>query len=246
MDKSSRNSRRTNIGPLERVLSVGVGAVVGVTALRRTGLGRALAGSAAGYLIYRGIRGHSRLYRMLGVSDSNVGATVGACSQVTVQAPLHETFAFLRDLENLPRFSTFIEQAELIFAGRWRLRASTPLGHELSWEVRVTADEEDSRLAWCAVEGAPLPSAAEVRLNRGPHGTEIHVDAWLTPPAADLVSPLVRRVEESRLLQRAGLTPSKLLQQELRRLRQLLETGEIATTKGQSSGRHERARSLAT
>lgn len=245
-DMSNRNRHQTNIGPLERAVSVGMGAAAAVTALRRRGVGRALSAAAAGYLVYRGISGRSRLYRLLGVSDSTVGTTVGACSQVTVQASQHEVFSFLRDLANLPRFSTLVEQAEPISAGRWRLRARMPWGAALSWEVRMTADEEDSRLAWCAVEGASLPSAAEVRLNRGPSGTEIHVDAWLGPPAAELVSPLLRRMDDSRPLRRAGLTPSQLLQQELRRLRQLLETGEITTVRGQSSGRAKAAGRIAT
>jgi uncharacterized membrane protein len=231
---------RVNIGPLERALSITAAVVAGSSALKRRGVGRGVAAGLTAYLLYRGVSGRSRLYRRLGITGSEVGSTVGACSQVTVQRPLHEVYEYLSDPGNLPWFSTWVKHAEPLTNGFWRLLVDAGWEREASFDVRRTVADQDDTLAWCAVEGAALPSAAEVRLNEGPSGTEVHVDLWFVPPAAPLLAPILRGAEGSRPLQRAGLAPSQLLQQELRRLRQLLEAGEIATITGQSSGREHR------
>jgi uncharacterized membrane protein len=166
-----------------------------------------------------------------------VGRTVSACSQITVQRPIGDVYRYLRDLGNAPTYSRLLAGAEPLGGGVWRCRARLPLTGISTWDVRLTADEEDRRIAWCALEGADLPSALVVRLTEAEEGTEIHADAWLAPPAHPMVTAALRAAERSRPLRRAGLTPSQLLQQELRRLRQVLETGETATTRGQSSGR---------
>lgn len=233
----ARNRARTNVGPLERGLSVAAGAVLGTMALRRRSPASALLSGGAAYLLYRGVSGRCLVYRQLGVTGSEVGETVSAHSQITLQRPAHEVYAFLEDLSNLPRFSKRIERAERVDDDRWRLTARTPLAGRLDWEVQRTEGEPGRRLAWCSVEGAPLPGAAEVRLHESDAGTELFVDSWFVPPRTALLAPALRRAERSRPLRRAGLTPSQLLHHELRRLRQLLDAGEITTIKGQPSGR---------
>lgn len=229
--------RRVNVGPAERGLSVALGLAAGSAALRRRSVGSALLALAGGYLIYRGAGGHCPISRALGVTGSEVGRTVSACSQITVQRPIGEVYRFWREPVSVPEFSRYLEQVEPLGNELWRCWAHGPLGGRVAWDMRLTVDEENSRVAWCAVEGAALPSALEVRLSEGPAGTQVHVDTWLVPPAPSVVSAALRRSETSRPLRRAGLNPSELLEAELRRLRQYLETGETATTAGQSSGR---------
>jgi uncharacterized membrane protein len=231
-----------NLSPLERGLSLALGAVAGTAALRRRPPAAILLGAAGALLIQRALTGHSFLYSALGVTGSEVGRTLSACSQITVQRPAGEVYGYLRDLGNLGDFSRLIERAEPLGGGMWRFGARLPLMGTIEWNVRPTADEQNRKLAWCAVEGAPLPSAVEVRLTERQGGTEIHVDAWLALPGPRLVAAALRGAERSRPLRRAGLTPSQVLQQELRRLRQVLEAGETATTRGQSSGRQRDTR----
>ncbi|MEX2534989.1 MAG: YgaP-like transmembrane domain [Trueperaceae bacterium] len=238
---------RVNLGPVERGVSLALGALAGTAAFRRRTPLSALLVAAGSYLVYRGVSGRCRLYRALGITGSEVGSTVSACSQITVQRPAEQVYQQLRDLTNFPRFSRFLEGAEKMGAEkvgdeRWRLQLRTPLGNEIELDVRQTADEENRRLAWCTVEGAPMPGALEMHLFEGKTGTEIHADAWLVPQSGTLVPSALRTADRSKLLRRAGLSPSEFLEQELRRLRQLLETGETATVKGQSAG-GRRARS---
>lgn len=226
-----------NVGPLERGLSLMLGAITGSAAARRRSPGAVLLGLAGGYLVYRGVSGRCVLYRALGVTGSEVGRTVSACSQITVQRSAEDVYSFLRDLGNLASFSRFVQSVEQLPGGLWRFRAGAPTGGRLVWDARITVEEENRRIAWCAVEGAELPGAVDVSLTETAYGTELHADVWLVPPVAPVVTALARRAERSRPLRRAGMNPSQLLQQELRRLRQQLEAGEIATVKGQSAAR---------
>ncbi|MEX2541521.1 MAG: YgaP-like transmembrane domain [Trueperaceae bacterium] len=229
--------QRANVGPLERGLSLIIGATTGSAAARRRSPGAVLLGLTGAYLVYRGLTGRCAVYRALGVTGSEVGRTVSACSQITVQRPADEVYSYLRDLGNLARFSKLVKSVEPLPGGLWRFRSSAPTVGSLVWDARITVAEENRRIAWCSVEGAELPGAVDVSLTETPFGTELHVDAWLVPPVAPIVTALARRAERSRPLRRAGLSPSRLLQQELRRLRQQLEAGEIATVKGQSAAR---------
>lgn len=240
----SRIGRRADGRPLERAVSVALGTVAGLAGLRWRGpIGTALA-AAGGYLVYRGLRGR----RLFGGSGSDLGHTVEACNQITIQRPLDEVRDFLSDPVNLMRFSRIIERVEPVGHDSWHCEASTPWGSTVGWlmsraspagQDERTAPDNGNTIAWCTTEDAPLPGAVLIRLNEGRNGTELHADAWFVPPAAEVVAPVLRRAENWRPLRRAGLTPSQRLQQELRLLRQLLEAGEVATISGQSSGRRD-------
>ena len=229
--------RGKNLGPLERAISLSLGAVAAAMALRRRGaVPTTLLSVAGGLLLYRGVTGRSALYHRLGITGSEVGRTISACSQVTVQLPAAQVHALLRDLGGLPQFSEYLESTQQLDDDRWMVRLRTPFDGEHEIEVRRTADEEGRRLAWATLGEGSFPAALELRFIEGRMGTEIHADAWIVPPVAAVVAAALARAERSRPLRRAGLGPSQLLEQELRRLRQLLEAGETATVKGQSAG----------
>lgn len=230
--------RRAEGRPLERAVSVALGTVAAIAGARRGGAIGSVVTAVGGYLVYRGLRGR----RLLGGTSADVGHTVEACNQITIQRQLAEVREFLSDPANLTSFSHIIDRVEPLGGRSWHCEASTPWGSPVSWVMYETsangaAHDDGNSLAWCTAEDAPLPGAVLIRLNEGRNGTELHVDAWFVPPVAEVVAPVLRRAENWRPLRRAGLTPSQRLQQELRGLRQLLEAGEVATIDGQSSGR---------
>jgi uncharacterized membrane protein len=240
---------RVNVGPLERGLSLAVGALAGARALRSGSARRYYLGAAAGYLIYRGVTGRCPLYRALGVTGSEIGRTVEASGRITVQRPVSLVYRFLRDPVNFPRFSTHLESvtplpsdgsARREGAREWRCRANFRGRGSLEWEMLLAVDEPDRRLTWLAPSHSPVHCALEARLVEGSAGTAIFVDLWVVPPSGPVAASALRRIEDSRLLRRAGVGPSQLLQHELRRLRQVLETGETATVAGQSAARERR------
>ncbi|HEX7004036.1 MAG TPA: hypothetical protein VF168_07605 [Trueperaceae bacterium] len=228
---------RIDLSPFERGLSLSLGALTASAALtRRRRSSAALLGTAAGILLYRGVSGRSHLYRWLGISRSQVGGTVAICSRVTVQLEPDDVYRRLSDPGGFTLFSNYLESAHRLADERWRVALRTPLGGRHSLEVRRTASEAGLRLAWASVGGNAIPAALELRFAATGNGTEVHADLWFVPTGPAVLSNVLAKAEGSVPLKRAGLSPSQLLEQELRRMRQLLEAGEIATVEGQSAG----------
>jgi uncharacterized membrane protein len=150
-------------------------------------------------------------------------------AMITINRSPGEVYRFWRRLENLPRFMPHLESVENRDDRRshWVIAA---LGTQLAWDAEITDDVADARIAWRSVGDADAASAGEVTFTPAPaeRGTEVRVSMTYSPPAG----PLGRFF--AKLL---GSDPAGVLQQDLRRLKQLIETGEILTTQGQPSGR---------
>jgi|GEM_PF-5110348 len=193
---------------------------------------RFLLGAGGAYLLYRG----------LGTSDprdpaTRVGGTVWAVNQLVIQRSPGEVYDFIADLRQLPLFSRRVDMARKSAPDTWHISTRTPWGGRLDFDLEQTVANRPDQLSWCTPQDALHGAALDVRLTERLGGTEVSVVVWFTPPVSPLFTPLLRRAEGSRPLRRAGLTPSQHLRHDLQRLRQLLEAGEVATTRGQSSGR---------
>jgi uncharacterized membrane protein len=94
-----------------------------------------------------------------------------------------------------------------------------PGGGELAWQVRITADEPDARIAWYSADGESMAAGGQVRFKEAPgeRGSEVLLELTYEPDAS-----LARKA--ARLL--AGLHEVQL-QNDLRALKQRLEVGEV-------------------
>jgi uncharacterized membrane protein len=106
----------------------------------------------------------------------------------------------------------------------------TPGGGKIEWDAEITVDRPGERLAWHSVRGAPIDSTCVVQFEPGPagHGTLLRVVMHFDPPAGRLGLKLAKLL---------GHNPASEVREDLRRFRQLIETGELPTTRGQPSGR---------
>ena len=108
--------------------------------------------------------------------------------------------------------------------------AKAPAGRTVSWDAEITEDRENEMLAWRALEGSDIQNAGSVAFKELAHdrGTELTVVLAYEPPLGKVGATLARLMGEE---------PVRQLQDDLRRFKQLMETGEIATVDGQTSGR---------
>jgi uncharacterized membrane protein len=164
------------------------------------------------------------------VASKRLGdGTVRLASIVTVNRPPAECYGFWRRPQNLPRVLRHVDSVRETGEGRshWRLRA--PAGRSIEWEAELVEDQPNELIAWRSVEGSELTSDAVLRFLPGPKGDGTVVRATLRykpspgPSAAAL-----------RLL--FGTSAAAELKQDLRRFKQVLETGQILTTRGQPHG----------
>ena len=137
-----------------------------------------------------------------------------------------------RDLESLPTFMNGLEQVVDVGGGRSRWTASAPVG-TVSWEAEVTADEPGQRLAWRSVEGAEVRNEGEVRFTAAPgdQGTEVRVSLSYDLPAGKLGAAVARLT---------GTDPHQALDDDLRRFKQVVETGEVVRSDGAPRGKTAR------
>ena len=129
-------------------------------------------------------------------------------------------YRFWRDLPNLPKFMERIESLEVLASGRSRWRLRVPTGLALSWDADVVEDRVSEVIRWQSVEGSEVLNRGVVRFRPAPgdQGTEISVELEYVPPAGEvgrLASFLSNQALEVQL------------ERDLRRLKQLLEVGEI-------------------
>ena len=141
-----------------------------------------------------------------------------------------ECYEFWRDVNNLPRFSAAVESVAQIDDRhvRWMLRG--PLSQKTAVTIKTTTDEPARRIAWHSVGRSDLSHAGVVRFDPAPgnRGTLVSALLWY-PPLSGTAG--------WRIASLVGADPRSFLREDLRRFKQLLETGEVATTRGQPSGR---------
>lgn len=201
-----------------------------------TGWALALAGTA---LVYRGATGHCDVYATLGVNTSNGqserasvhhGAGIKVEKSVIINKPAAELYQYWRNLENLPRFMKHLEAVQKLDEKRSHWIAKAPMGYQVEWDAEIINEEENELIAWRSLDGSEIPNAGSVRFetNTNGRGTIVKVALSYEPPAGK-IGALVAKL--------FGEEPNRQVEEDLRRFKQLLETGEIATTEGQPSGR---------
>jgi uncharacterized membrane protein len=230
-----------NVGETERWVSViggGALALYGLTRGNLPGVALALLGAGA---IYRGTTGHCYAYDAIGVNTAgnetdNPNVSVRGGRGVKVEKSLMinrepaELYRFWHNFENLPRFMNHLEEVRVTGEGRSHWVAKGPAGSSVEWDAEVYNEKENEMIAWRSLEGSQVDNAGSVHFTPAPggRGTEVRVVLKYDPPAGVIGAAVARLFGES---------PAQQIDEDLRRFKQLMEAGEVATTTGQPSGR---------
>jgi uncharacterized membrane protein len=202
------------------------------------GAGIALAAGAAGFLLAR--RSPDVQYDGNNISDAPdhvwrrktgryeeglVGRTV------SINKPREEIFAAWRDFTRFPTFMENVETVENLGDGRSKWTIKAPLGSTVELITRITDEVPNDRIAWKSEPDSQVQTTGQVELfeiapNRG---TAVRLTMTYDPPAG-LPGRAIAKI-----LQRE---PNVQARRDLRRFKQLIETGEVATNAG-PSGRDE-------
>jgi len=138
-------------------------------------------------------------------------------------------YEFWRNVENLPRFMSRLESVKAIDHrhSRWIGRAKD--GEAMQWDSEVSHDIPNHLIAWRANASEDVERIGSARFEPmiGGRGTLVKVDMTYKPK--DLSTAIASEL--------FGESHEEQLQEDLRRFKQLLETGEITRTQGQPSGK---------
>lgn len=153
---------------------------------------------------------------------------------ITIDRAVEDIYRFWRDIENLPRIMNHIESVREIGPGRTHWVAKGLAGMRVEWHSEIIEDRPNELISWRSLEGSDVDHSGSVRFLRAPggRGTVVRIEMDYRPPGGTIGAKIAKLL---------GATPEKQIAVDLRRLKQLMETGEITTTEGQPSGR---ARSL--
>src|SRR5947209_8974364 len=240
---SEQSSPVVNVGQTERWASAvggGVLALYGITRGSLGGIALALVGAA---LVQRGFTGHCNLYEAMGYSSAGdaslrnsenvsvpAGRGINLEKGLTINRSPEDLYRFWRNFENLPRFMNHLESVRETGGGRSHWVAKAPAGSTVEWDAEIYNEKEGEMIAWRTLEGADVASAGSVHFEKAPggRGTLMRVVLKYDPPAGKLGAIVARLF---------GKNPEQQIEEDLRRFKQLMETGEVATTEGQPSGR---------
>ncbi|MBA3999467.1 SRPBCC family protein [Brevundimonas sp.] len=141
-----------------------------------------------------------------------------------INRPRDELYAFWRDYRNLPAFMENVKSVELLDSVRSSWMIAGPGGSEFELVSEIGEDRPGERIAWRCTEESDVDNEGwiEFRDNAFGRGTEVRLFISYDPPAG-AVGKLVAKV-----MQRE---PRIQARRELRRFKQLMETGEISTSR---------------
>jgi uncharacterized membrane protein len=140
---------------------------------------------------------------------------------IRLERPLEEVYRFWRRLENLPQFMTYLEQVTDLGDGRSRWVARGPAGMRVTWDAEIINEVPNSVIGWRSLPGSDVVSAGSANFDtvRGGRSTQITVHLQYAAPGGRLGAFLASVF---------GREPSQTIREDLRRLKQLLEAGEIS------------------
>jgi uncharacterized membrane protein len=140
---------------------------------------------------------------------------------VTIRRPVAELFAYYRDFANLPTFMENVVSIQVLDAKRSHWVVKAPAGRTVEWDAVVTDEAENSFIAWTSEEGADVPNSGRIDFrDAGARGTVVTSTISYDPPFGVIGKAIAK------LFQRE---PAIQARRDLRRFKQLMETGEIAT-----------------
>ena len=173
-------------------------------------------------------RGVSALAALAGIALLDAAAARATSKSTSPGVVVKRAITVNRTVAECMRFG----ETSRTFRGSWRtswgacrggpfaMAASGPLGTVFRWEAEVVADEPNRRLAWKSLPGSQVMHQGEVEFRPAPgnRGTEILVDLRYLPPAGRAGASIAKLF---------GKEPSQEIAADLRRLKQVIETGEV-------------------
>ncbi len=234
-----------NISSTEKTISQVGGAALVLAGLSRGRLSGMLLSLVGGSLLYRGFTGHCYAYEALGIDTAgqSEGTVIPAQSgtkveqSITINRSANDLYSFWREVENLPTFMRHLKSVEAIDSKRSRWIAQGPMGTTVEWEAEIFNEQEPELIAWRSLPDSQVATTGSIRfkeLENG-RGTAVTVSLKYNPPGGKVASAIAWLL---------GRDAEQEIDEDLRRFKSKMETGEVPTIKGQPSGRNNEARFL--
>jgi len=164
-----------------------------------------------------------------GCSDSSKRGVIHVQRTVTVDRSPEEVYAYWRDFENLPRFMYHLQEVRSTGNDRSHWIARAPAGQQVEWDAEIVDERPGELIVWRALPGSDIQHEGSVHFRPAPadRGTEVEVALQYDAPAGKagaLIATLF------------GEEPTQQIRDDLRRFKQVMETGEVVLSDGSLEG----------
>jgi len=234
-----QQSRRiANMGVIDRSLSGVLGAgLIGVGLTRRTLPGMIASIAGGGALLAMSATGYCPFYHALSIDNARKGTAQPSdyhdegihvvVSYLIAKEP-RELFEFWRNFENLPKFMNHLKLVTCQGPTRSHWVARGPAGISVEWDAEIINEEPNRLISWRTIGQADVDSAGTVLFVPAANGqgTRVHVNLDYIPPAGRLGQAIAKIF---------GDDPAQVIREDLRRFKQIMETGDIPATASTSS-----------
>jgi uncharacterized membrane protein len=148
---------------------------------------------------------------------------------VTVNRGPEEVYQFWHDLERLPTFMNHLESVRITGPRTSHWIARAPGRRKVEWEAEMIEDRPRQLISWRSVDGSKVPNSGTVRFVGAPggRGTEVRVELRFSAPGGRAGAALAKAFGEH---------PYQQVRDDLRRFKQVMETGEVARSEGSPEG----------
>ncbi|CAM3191162.1 Coenzyme Q-binding protein COQ10 START domain-containing protein [Sphingomonas antarctica] len=144
-----------------------------------------------------------------------------ASRSATINRPAQELYAFWRNFSNLAQIMDNIVSIEMLDETRSHWVVKGPAGQTYEWDALVTNDVPGREITWTSDSQADVANSGRILFEEvAGRGTVVTATIAYEPPMGALGKVVVK------VLQRE---PHVQARRDLRRFKQLMETGEIAT-----------------
>ncbi|HET7412850.1 MAG TPA: SRPBCC family protein [Pararhizobium sp.] len=154
------------------------------------------------------------------------GTVVGRT--VTINRPRDELYAFWRDFGNLDQFMENVRSVDRLDDKHSRWVVEGPARADVEFVAEIIEDKPNEMIAWKSEKDAPVKNSGRILFRDAPdgRGTEVEAEIAYDPPGGTIGQ------WAAKIMQRE---PNIQARRELKRFKQLMETGEVATAERKSS-----------
>ena len=164
-----------------------------------------------------------------GIGDGKGETVIGRA--VTINRPASELFAYFRDFANLATFMENVDRIDVLDGKRSHWVVKAPGGRTVEWDAIVTDEAQDHFITWASEPGADVANSGRIEFrDAGARGTVVTATILYDPPGG-VIGKII-----AKMFQRE---PAIQARRDLRRFKQLMETGEIATAAMNTRQREE-------
>lgn len=149
---------------------------------------------------------------------------------ITINGPVSRVFPFFARYDTFPRFMSHIREVKPLDNGRSHWVADGPAGIPVQWDAVETNREQNRLIAWRSEPGSVISNAGTLRFTQMGDRTRVDVHLSYIPPGGAMGHWAAKLF---------GADPQKMMDEDLVRMKSLIEEGQTSTPGGGMVSRQE-------